>query len=93
MPRSYQYTTSESSKVKEISYDPETQRLSVVFHNTERFRYHYPGVPPETVCKVMFGRSVGSNMVILVTKPWGDNFEKEDLAEAKDGPTFGGSDA
>lgn len=93
MPRTYHYTPAESSTVASISYDPDTQDLWVVFRSNLRFRYKYKNVPYETVCRVQYAKSVGSNMKILVVKVWGKNFEKEDLAEAKDGPTFEGATA
>lgn len=91
MPRAYHYTHNESSQVKEIAYDLETKRLSIVFQNTSGFRYHYPDVSPELVAEVMFSKSVGSAVKTKIVLPWGKNFEKENLAEQTDTPHFGGA--
>ena len=91
MPRAYHYTPNESSQIAELSYNPETQTLSLSFRNSPKFRYHYDNVDPDTVVSIMFAKSIGSASGAF-TRARGEDFRKEEIVQDPNMPHFGGGD-
>lgn len=88
MPRAYHYTPNESTQLAELAYDPTSQRLSLVFHNTPKTRYHYDNVSPTDVTHIMFGESIGK-VTGIFTRARGADFTKEEIVQDPNRPHFG----
>lgn len=59
-------TTEDSTNVRTISYDPDSQDLIIMFYTGAS--YLYKEVPSDTVCRLVFAESTGKAFSGLIRK-------------------------